>query len=492
MKTFFFYDLETSGIDSRRDQIMQFAGQRTSLEMEPIGDPVNFYVKMNKERLPSVGACLITGISPQETLPDGLTEQEACQYLMSDVFTQDTIAVGFNNVRFDNEFLRHMFFRNFYDPYEWGWKDGRETWDILDLVRMVRALRPDGIEWGFNEDGRATNRLVVLAELNGVVHEKAHDALSDVGATIAVAKLLLEKQPKLFEWLLSMRDKKTIQKMVGEMKPIVYTSGKYDEKFDKTTVVLPIHVSAREAVVWDLRYSPEEFLKMSDDELRDLIFTWNNEGVYEKYKKGEIQKVPVKALKFNKCPAIAPLGVLEKEDGWEKIGLTKETVAANEKILKENGVFIKRILKIFADRPEYKDNSGEEAVRLPEIAEEKLYEAFGDNNDRINSEITQMADKALAAKWAGDTESAPRFLDSRLNEILPRYLARNFYAKLPQKAQDEYDAWRRPRIEIMKPGFDKDLMSAMTDNADEADEKKQKREAFVLENLRLWLDDVLS
>ena len=199
--TFFFYDLETSGLNAREDRIMQFAGQRTTLDLEPIDEPVNVLVKMTDDALPSPGAINVTKITPQDTLRDGISEAEFVKYAMVEIFTPGTIAVGYNTVRFDDEFMRAILWRNFYDPYEWEWKDGRSRWDMLDVVRLTRALRPEGIEWPFTEDGKATNRLELITKLNGVAHEHAHDALSDVFATIAVAKLIKAKQPKLFEFL---------------------------------------------------------------------------------------------------------------------------------------------------------------------------------------------------------------------------------------------------------------------------------------------------
>ena len=139
-KTFFFYDLETSGLNPRQDRIMQFAGQRTTLELEPIGEPYNILVKLNDDTLPNPDALMVTGITPQSTQADGYTEAEFAKLLMDEIFTEDTITVGFNNIRFDDEFIRAFFWRNFYDPYEWCWRDGRSRWDMLDVVRMTRAL----------------------------------------------------------------------------------------------------------------------------------------------------------------------------------------------------------------------------------------------------------------------------------------------------------------------------------------------------------------
>ena len=196
MKTFFFYDLETSGLNPREDRIMQFAGQRTDMDLNLVGEPVNILVKMSEDALPSPGAIMVTKITPQDTLRDGISEAEFARLAVEEIFIPNTIAVGYNTVRFDDEFMRALLWRNFHEPYEWEWKDGRSRWDILDVVRLTRALRPEGINWPVREDGVATNRLELITKLNDVSHEHAHDALSDVYATIAVARLIKEKQPK--------------------------------------------------------------------------------------------------------------------------------------------------------------------------------------------------------------------------------------------------------------------------------------------------------
>ena len=252
-QTFFFYDLETSGLKPREDRIMQFAGQRTTLDLEKIGEPVNILVKLTDDALPSPQAIGVTGITPQKTLEEGINEAEFCKKVTEEIFTPGTIAVGYNTVRFDDEFMRAIFWRNFYDPYEWEWKDERSRWDMLDVVRLTRALRPEGINWPFTEDGKPTNRLEYLTKLNGLEHDHAHDALSDVYATIAVAKLIFEKQPSLFKFLMENRGKREVGRYVNldNPQPVVYASGRYANEFNKTTVVVPIASSRNGNVrVW--------------------------------------------------------------------------------------------------------------------------------------------------------------------------------------------------------------------------------------------------
>ena len=262
-KTFFFYDLETSGLNPRSQRVMQFAGQRTDMNLNPIGEPIDVLVKLSEDILPEPYAILVTGTTPQKTLQDGISEPDFVKMFTEDVATPDTIIVGFNTVRFDDEFMRHTLWRNFYDPYEWSWSEGRSRWDMLDVVRMTRALRPDGINWPVNEEGEPVNKLELLSEANNLEHNHAHDALSDVEATIGVANLIKQKQPNLFEWLLKNRDKREVAKMVNldDSKPFVYSSGRYGRECNFTTIAIPIALGSRPGsiVVYDLRYDPSDF-----------------------------------------------------------------------------------------------------------------------------------------------------------------------------------------------------------------------------------------
>lgn len=419
-KTFFFYDLETSGLNAREDRAMQFAGQRTDMELNPIGEPVNILVKMTEDALPSPGAIMVTKITPQDTLRDGISEAEFVKFITEEVFVPNTIAVGYNTVRFDDEFMRATLWRNFYDPYEWEWKDGRSRWDILDVVRLTRALRPEGINWPFREDDAPTNRLELITKLNGVAHEHAHDALSDVYATIAVAKLIREKQPELFDFLLKMRDKKEIKKIVNleNKKPFVYASGRYGNEFNKTTVAFPL-TSGRNGnvLVYDLRYN------INDVDMEKTFPV-------------------VKELCFNKCPAVAPMGVLEKEDGWNKIGLTREIVERNLQNLLAHPEFAEKMRSEIENRPEFPP-----AVE-PEAA---LYDGFINDADKIKVAAVRNADANKLADFH------PDFHDPRLPELLLHYKGRNFPQSLSESESIKWEEYRKARLNRLAPKFLKEL-----------------------------------
>lgn len=438
-QTFFFYDLETSGLSPRDDRIMQFAGQRTDLDLNPIGEPINVLLKINDDTLPSPSAIMVTKITPQSTLRDGLTEAEFAKFVTEEVFTPNTIAVGYNTVRFDDEFMRHLFWRTFYDPYEFEWKDGRSRWDLLDVVRLTRALRPEGINWPVTEDGKATNRLELITKLNNISHEHAHDAEADVQASIDVARLIRDKQPDLFNFLFKIRGKNDVKKIVNleNKTPFVYACGRYSAEHEKTTVAFPLTAGQNgNVMVFDLRYNLEEM----DPEKTYPI---------------------VKELCLNKCPAVAPLGVLDKADGWKKIGLTKETVDKNLEILLAHPEFAEKMREKVENHPEYAPSIDPESA---------LYDGFLNDRDRIRCEAVRNAKENELADFN------PEFVDERLPELLLHYKAKNFPRTLTSDEEEKWQAYRHARLERQAPKFLLELEKVTDD--------------YIKEELRLYYESL--
>lgn len=446
---------------------MQFAGQRTDMDLSPIGEPFNVLVALNDDTLPSPDAIMVTGITPQQTTAEGYTEAQFAKLLMDEVFTPDTITVGFNSIRFDDEFIRHLLWRNFYDPYEWAYKDGRSRWDLLDVTRMTRALRPEGIEWPFI-DGKAVNKLELITKLNGIDHLKAHDALSDVEALIAVTKLIKEKQPQLYGYLLKMRDKNEVKKLVNveNKQPFVYVSGRYDAEFNKATVAFPLAPGPNGSIIaYDLRYDPTECAKLSAQELRDKIYaTW------EERQDDNFLKVHVKELHLNKAPAVAPLGVLEQADGWKKVGLDLQTVEKHKAAFLAVPHFAENIRSAFENKPEYKKSNDPEA---------QLYDGFLNDRDRLRVEtIRNASDRELS-------DFNPEFTDERLPELLLHYKARSYPKILTQDELRAWETWRNARIQVRLPAYVTALQRLA---ATETSDSKQ----FLLQELQLWAESIVE
>jgi len=453
---------------------MQFAGQRTDMDLNPIGEPYNILIKLSPDVLPDPEAVLLTGITPQMTIMDGITEFEFLKIFTEEIATPNTIFVGFNTVRFDDEFIRCTHYRNFYDPYEWHWKDGRSRWDLLDLARMTRALRPQGIEWPYDEQGVPTNRLELLTKLNGLDHEHAHDALNDVLASIAVAKLIREHQPKLFEYLLKLRGKKEIKQFLQHNPTFVYSSGKYSNEFLKTAVVQTLHVGDDQqgAIVWDLRHDPQPFASLTP---KELVARWG----YTKDPDAPT-RIPVKTLKYNRCPAVAPTGLVKDEEVQKRLGVTLAQIEANKAALKALPELRENILK--AQQLMDEERAASEKNQQLDV-DENVHGGLLDDHD-------QMLLRAVrAAEPADVTQFGEKFHDKRMQEMLLRYKPRNFPQHLTDEERQQWEAYRTQKL--FKGGQNSRLAQYFQHLADCAKNPKYADKQFLLEELQLYGQSIM-
>jgi exodeoxyribonuclease-1 len=476
--SFFFYDLETSGFDSRAARIMQFAGQRTDKDLQPIGEPVNVLIRLTPDVVPSPDAVLITGITPQMTLADGVTEAEFLKIFYQEVVKPDTTFLGFNSIRFDDEFMRFLHYRNFYDAYAWQWKDGCSRWDLLDVVRMTRALRPEGIVWPFAPDGKPANRLEFLTAVNKLGHDKAHDALSDVKATIAVAQLIKTKQPELFDYLLRCRHKHVVKDLVFKGLPFVYTSGRYSSEFLHTTaaVLLDKHAEQDAAHVYDLRFDPTPYLQMSVDQLVEA-WRWDPER--------KDPRLPVKTMKYNRSPAVAPLGVIKDEATQERLKLPLATVQKHYSIFKDQRAeFAKKIHQVVKRLDDDRAAGQLSLVDDESTVDHRLYESF------INSDDADVMRQVRSVEPAELSQLADRFKDKRLQSLLPLYKARNFSGTL---TDEERKVWDEFVAKQLMAGGNKSRLAKYFGRLQElaADSKLTAQQKYLLEELQLYGESIM-
>lgn len=429
--TFYWHDYETFGADPRRDRPAQFAGVRTDAALNEMSDPLVIFCKPARDFLPHPEACLLTGITPQLADAQGLPEPEFIARIHAEFAQPGTCGVGYNTLRFDDEVTRFTLYRNFYDPYAREWQQGNSRWDIIDLVRMTYALRPDGINWPQREEGQPSFRLEDLAAANGIWHESAHDALSDVRATIALARLMRTRQPRLYDWLLQLRDKRkaAAQLDLNSHNPVLHTSRMYPAKTGCTTLVMPLITEPgnnNSVLVYDLRHDPELFLPLDVDGLSQLLFTRNDE-----LPEG-MQRLPVKSVKINKCPALAPRNTLDF-DAAGRIALDMELCYRHWQTLCAYPDFFQRVAAAYTSRAF--EPSGDVDVAL--------YDGFLDNADAASLAQIRRASPQQLAKMRFD------FHDQRLPELLFRYRARNWPETLTPA---EMARWEQIRLQRLMQG----------------------------------------
>ncbi len=435
-ETFYWFDYETWGVSPSWDRPAQFAGIRTDKDLNVVGKPDMFYCQLPPDYLPDPGACIITGLSPEFVNSNGLSEPEFIQQVVNLIGSEGTCSVGYNSIRFDDEVSRHTLFRNFHDAYQHEWKNGNSRWDLLDVVRLTRALRPEGIEWPTNEDGSPSNKLEHLTHANNLSHEQAHDALSDVYATIAVAKLIKNAQPRLYDYALSLRNKHAVAERLNwqTMEPVVHVSGMVPGSQAHTSIVVPLFrhpTNSNGIVVLDMRTDPDALNGLSVDDIRKRLFGKDLPSE---------QRLHLRTIQTNRCPMVAPMTTLSEADA-SRIGLDRltsmERAARTVNISDETKSAIASAL---THQPNEQSEQRDLAIaRCPEAS---LYQGgFLSAADRTRAtKVCTLSPKQLI----GFSEEHGLFDDKRLNTLLFNYRARHASNTLND---EELTLWRDDCIE---------------------------------------------
>jgi len=450
--TLFWLDYETFGATPSTDRPCQFAGVRTDMDLNIIGEPLVIYCKPPVDYLPSPEACLITGITPQEAHEKGLPEPEFIAQIHAELSKPNTCVIGYNNVRFDDEVTRYTLYRNFFDPYAWAWQNGNSRWDLLDIMRTCYALRPDGVNWPDNEDGLPSFKLEHLSVANGIEHANAHDAMADVYATIELAKILKQNQPKLFDYLFNLRHKRKLQELIDivELTPLVHVSGMFGVGCGNTSWIVPMawHPDNKNAVITvNLAMDPTPLIELDADTLRERLYT----------KRADLGPdelpIPLKLVHLSKCPVLAPAKTLKAEDA-ERIGIDRQQCLKNLQLLKSHPEIREKLLAIYGVEREYSANNNVDAM---------LYDGFFSTADRSTIDIIRETAPEELAKLELNVD------DKRIRPLLFRYRARNYPMTLDFKEQQQWKHHCQDYFESNLPAYMENLESiAMTHQADEA------------------------
>jgi len=428
-RTFYWHDYETWGAQPALDRAAQFAGLRTDLDFNPIGKPLVVYARPADDFLPQPGACMVTGITPQLAREKGAPEADFFRFIHEELSRPGTCALGYNSLRFDDEVTRYGLYRNFFDPYEREWKNGNSRWDMIDVVRLTRALRPEGISWPEKESGVTSFRLEELTAANGIEHAGAHDALVDVKATIALAKLVRDRQPKLFDFVLNNRDKHKLaaQLNVRAAKPVLHVSARYPARLGCIAAVVPLamHPDNRNGViVYDLRTDPTPLLTMSPEEIRMRLYTPVAdlpEGV---------ERVPLKVVHVNRAPVVVPMGTIT-EAAREQWQMDAQAEQRHLETLRTGPGLAEKLAEVFTAGDRFPPQTD---------PDRDLYGGFLSDDDRRRCErVRHTAVDEL-------TSLHPGFDAAKLEELLFRYRARNWPETLEGDERLRWEEFRRERL----------------------------------------------
>lgn len=471
--TILWHDYETWGLNPRLDRPSQFAAIRTDLDLNPIGEPIELFCKPALDFIPHPQSALITGLTPQVTDEKGVNEAEFAKAIFEAFSVPGTCGVGYNSIRFDDEVTRFHLYRNFYDPYTREWQNGNSRWDIVDLVRMCYALRPDGIKWPEREPGIPSFRLEDLSVANGIEHGNAHDALADVRATLGMAKVIKRAQGKLYDYYFSFRRKAEPAKLLNlaEKPALLHISGMYPSTGGCIAPVMPLCTHPRnknEIIVFDLRQNPFQLFNADAKEIGETLFT-KKDDLPEGF-----ERVALKGVHINKSPALAPMSTLTPELAQKWQFDLKQINANRERILYFDGLEAK-IHQIYQPSAQ---------AMAKQDADSGLYQGFITRDDR------KICDQVLSQTPEDLLSSEPAFQDERLQTLFTRYLGRNWPEQL---SADQRTAWQRYISEKLIDGDHgcqftlEDYQQALSEIEVEDDAEKE-----VLAKLAQWVKENYS
>lgn len=415
--TLFWHDYETSGADKRRDRPLQFAGIRTDENLTIIDEPVMFYCRPALDALPKPEAAMITGLTPQTCQRLGVNEATFAERVIKQLGQPGTCGVGYNSIRFDDEITRNLLYRNFHDPYEREWMGGNSRWDLIDMVRMMYALRPQGMQWPLKPDGTPSFRLEDLASANDLSQQRAHDALSDVYSSIDLARLLKRMQPAMFGYHFDMRRKARVAELVNPVvgTPVLHSSAYYPASKGCLSVVVPLltHPQQKNAIIaWDAAHDPSELFEMDQSTLTKRWFG-KPDGDGDK---GDFQRFGLRIIHLNRSPAVAPLQALGGVD-LDRIGLDLTACRHHaRKIMPDNDRGLRARLASVLNDPAL-------APAPPDDPDLAIYGGgFASHKDKgLMKRVRAMPTRAVV-----DLVDSEPFEDGRYNEMLFRYVARNW------------------------------------------------------------------
>ncbi len=431
-ESIYWYDFETTGIDPILDRAIQFAGVRTDLDLNIIGEPLNIFCQPGSDVIPSPDAIAVTGIMMSELQQRGLTEAEFSNRVLEQFSVPQTCVAGYNSIRFDDEFTRQMLYRNFFEPYSREWQGGNSRWDVIDMLRMGYALRPDGLNWPLNEKGVPSFRLELLTKANGIGHEDAHDAVSDVIATIELVKLFRQKQTKLYDYLFKLRSKKQVLQQLYPLgkTAIVHVSSMYPASRGCLSVVVPLctHPTNSNGIIcFDLSEDPSPLVDLTSVDIARRVFTSRDELA-----EGE-SRIPLKTIHINRCPAIAPIATLDDERA-QRLGINRLVCQEHLKKIQQSSGIVEKIVEAY------------QSHKFAEVTDpdHMLYagEFFNANDVTTMAELRKVDPSRLP-----DFEGC--FQDDRLDEMLFRYRARNYPHLL---SDEERVRWQQFKLDKWQGG----------------------------------------
>lgn len=445
--TLVFNDYETFNLSPLGGAPSQYAAIKTDINFNRISVE-NFFCLPSGDVVPEYQACMVTKHTPESVKSE---EKSYCEYefvsKIHNYLTSDrnTIVVGYNSLRFDDEWSRHLFYRNLLPAYEWHYKNGNSRYDAILLMQAVYGLRPNIMKWHYvstsdgSDETRVSMKLEHLSAVNGIVHENAHDALSDVDALISLMKIVKDADSDFYDLALSVRDKSYVLDLLlaEESKGGLIYISQYEREHNFVGYIIPLFQSVEDKNIfwaWDAKVCPEKVLSLPEDVKCRLLSLKKDE-----LESLGIDKKGLVKIKINALPNLFPKSAYSKDLAGEN-GLSeiRETIRVNLLKLRELAPQLKELVSLIEANPKEYDDYSDYDMRLyidgfmtpVENAFIKKFHSkptWGERYDLVSSEAPTERTKALAMRVIG--RNSPEILNEVDSKLWAAYVSQRMLGK---------------------------------------------------------------
>jgi len=389
---FVIYDLETTGLNKRFDQILQFAAVRTDENLAVV-ERVDFAGRLRPHILPSPRALQITGARYDDLIDPLRPSHDAMMGSIHETLIRWTpsMFIGFNSVGYDDEVLRQALYEALRPPIFITNMKGNSRGDLLKLARVVGTLRPDVLKCARDADGRRVFRLAELARANGIDPGQSHTAAADVGTTLALCQLIAAEAPDLWSSFMRFSNKAAVLEFIAEHDAFAafeFTGGRQDVRPVTAIDFVPADRNVRYCL--DLTADLNALRRMAADEL--LAEISKRDG-------------PIRRLKANASPIVTELWELDAKSLGD---LSEADLEATAAAVRGDESFVRRLVAAAI--------ASETAWPKSPHVELQIYDAFIQDHDE------GVCQRFHAAPWPDRLAIVDHFQDRRLRRLARRLI----------------------------------------------------------------------
>ena len=385
--SYVFYDTETTGIDHDYDQILQIAAVRTDEELNEL-DRIELRCRLLPHVVPSPKAMLVTGVKSSQLHAPNLPSHYEMMRKLHEKLTSwsPSLFIGWNTIDFDERLLRQAFYKTLHDPYQTV-RNGNNRTDALRIAQACSIFGPHALKYPVNKKGAKVFRLDQLAPLNGFAHDNAHDAMGDVKATVFICRMMKEAAPDVWSSFMRFSTKAAVLDYVSEETAFCFTDFYFGRP--SSTIVCSFGSDLAEAggvFTFDLSHDPDQVESFTNDQLDSFVTR---------------SPKPVKRLKLNGAPMIAPL--YEAPESTKNLHLSESTLLMRAERLREHTDLQKRIVMALRRTQEI-------GVESPHL-EKQIFKGFPDVEDQERMKTFH------SVAWEDRSVIVEKFADPRLRAI---------------------------------------------------------------------------